>query len=154
MTVDATAVAAGMTAAVPFARTLGITIVDVTADDTGITAVATLPDQQSFHNHVGGPHAGAIFTLGETASGAAVLAGFSAHLARCTPLAVSADIAYLKLAKGDLRATAHLARPAADILAELDSGTRPEFTVAVDVTRADGAVTTRLTVTWTLRPNS
>ena len=154
MTVDVTAVAAGMTAAVPFARTLGITVVDVTADDTGLTAVATLPDEEHLHNHVGGPHAGAIFTLGETASGAVVLAGFGSHLDRCTPLAVRADIAYLKLAKGPLRATARLDRTAAAILAELDTGTRPEFTVDVAVTRADGAVTTHLTVVWTLRPNS
>jgi acyl-coenzyme A thioesterase PaaI-like protein len=154
MTVDVIAVAAEMAAAVPFARTLGIAVVDVTVDDTGLTAVATLPDEERLHNHVGGPHAGAIFTLGETASGAVVLAGFGAHLDRCTPLAVRADVTYLKLARGPLRATARLDRTASSILAELDAGARPEFPVTVAVTRADGAVTTQLTVVWTLRPNS
>ena len=41
----------------------------------------------------------------------------------------------------------------ADVLAELDAGTRPEFTVSVVVTDADGRETTHLSVVWTLRPN-
>jgi acyl-coenzyme A thioesterase PaaI-like protein len=136
-------------ATVPFARTLGIAFAEVGSD----RAVASLSDHPDRRNHVGGPHAGAIFTLGETASGAIVLAAFGSVLGRATPLAVDATIAYRKLAIGDVTATATLGRSATDVLAELDAGERPVFPVAVEITRADGAVTAIMTVTWTLRPN-
>lgn len=136
-------------ATVPMARTLGIEFGDVTPE----RAVARLPDQPALHNHVAGPHAGALFTLGESASGAIVLAAFGDLLGRAVPLAVRADIAYRKLARGAVTATAVLSRPAAEVTAELDTGQRPEFTVAVTIESADGTVTTEMTVTWTLRPN-
>ncbi len=134
---------------VPFARTLGITFTSVTPE----SAVAVLPDQAALHNHVGGPHAGAIFSLGETASGAIVLAAFGEHLDRATPLAVRAQIAYLKLAMGDVTATATLSRPAVEVVAELAQGLRPEFDVAVALANAEGTATGAMTVTWTLRPH-
>jgi hypothetical protein len=98
------------------------------------------------------PPAGALFTLGESASGAIVLAAFGDLLGRAVPLAVRADIAYRKLARGAVTATAVLGRPAAEGAAELDAGQRPEFTVAVTIA-CDGAVATEMTVTWTLGPN-
>ncbi|MYS19294.1 Acyl-coenzyme A thioesterase PaaI, contains HGG motif [Streptomyces sp. DvalAA-14] len=139
-----------LTATVPMARTLHLEFGETTAE----RAVVSLPDQPDFHNHVGGPHAGAVFTLAESASGAVVLAAFGEQLSRAVPLAVRAEIAYVKLAKGAVTATAVLGRPAADVVAELDAGTRPEFPVEVSVRRADGAETARMTVVWTLRPNS
>jgi acyl-coenzyme A thioesterase PaaI-like protein len=151
---DLQAIAATMTAMVPFARTLGVKYLEVEPDGAdGVRVVVALPDVADFHNHVGGPHAGAIFTLGETASGAVVTAAFGAHLDRVTPLAVRSDIAYRKLALGEVRATARLGRPIADVLAELDAGQRPEFEVPIEVTTLDGTVTTEMTVVWTLRPN-
>jgi acyl-coenzyme A thioesterase PaaI-like protein len=131
------------------ARTLGIEFGDVTPQ----RAVARLPDQPALHNHVGGPHAGALFTLGESASGAVVLAAFGEQLARAVPLAVRAEIAYRKLARGAVTATAVLGRPAAEVAAELDAGQRPEFGVTVTIECADGTVTAEMTVIWTLRPN-
>src|SRR5258705_2175925 len=117
MTVDARALAEGLIAAVPFARTVGIEVVDVAVDGDDIRAVATLPDEERLHNHVAGPHAGALFALGETASGAVVMAAFGPHLALGTPLAVRADIAYKKLAIGPVRATATLCRCVVHVLA-------------------------------------
>lgn len=153
MTFDPGAVAAGLLDAVPFARTLGVTFTEVAPDGTGgIRVVAELPDDTSVHNHVGGPHAGAMFSLGETASGAVVLAAFAEQLARTVPLAVRADIAYRKLAMGPVRATARLGRPVADVVAELASGVRPEFPVEIAISTSDGTVTAEMTVVWTLRP--
>jgi len=139
-----------LVATVPMARTLNLEFGEVTAEH----AVVALPDQPDYHNHVAGPHAGAMFTLGESASGAIVLAAFGDQLSRAVPLAVKADIAYKKLAMGAVTATATLGRPAAEVVAELDAGTRPEFPVHVAITRQDGAVTGEMTVVWTLRPNS
>jgi acyl-coenzyme A thioesterase PaaI-like protein len=140
---------AGLQAAVPFVRTLGLEEVEVTAH----RAALRLPDVESQRNHVGGPHAGAMFSLGESASGAVVLQQFGATLGRATPLAVAASIRYLKLALGPVTATATSARTAVDVLAELDAGERPEFEVAVVLTTEDGTVTGEMTVLWTLRPN-
>jgi acyl-coenzyme A thioesterase PaaI-like protein len=153
MTVDPPTLAAGLISAVPFARTVGIEITDVRVDGDDISATATLPDEERLYNHVAGPHAGAIFTLAETASGAVVMAAFGEHLALGTPLAVRSEIAYRKLAVGPVRAVARLGRPVRDVIAELAAGERPEFPVAIEVTRADGAVTTEMTVVWTIRPH-
>jgi uncharacterized protein (TIGR00369 family) len=142
--------AAFMTATVPMVRTLNLVFDRATAEQ----AVVRLPDQASFHNHLGGPHAGAMFTLAETASGAVLLANFGHLLGRAVPLAVSSDIQYLKLARGEVTATARLTRPAAEVTAELDAGERPEFTVEVEITRPDGETSGRMSIVWTLRPNS
>jgi acyl-coenzyme A thioesterase PaaI-like protein len=140
---------ADLQASVPLVRTLGLEEVEVSAE----RAVLRLPDLTEQRNHVGGPHAGAMFTLGESASGAVVLTHFSATLDRATPLAVSASIHYMKLAFGPVTATAVLLRPAGDILAELDNGKRPEFEVGVEIVDGEGVVTAQMTVLWTLRPN-
>ncbi|NJP31130.1 DUF4442 domain-containing protein [Micromonospora thermarum] len=154
MTIDSRLVATAMLEAVPFARTLGFEFVEVAPEaDGGVRAVVRLPDSPATHNHVGGPHAGAMFTLGETASGAVVMAAFGHLLDRATPLAVSADIAYRKLAMGPVRATARLGRPAAEVLAELEAGQRPEFPVPVEIATEEGKVTGEMTVVWTLRPH-
>ncbi|WP_310435999.1 DUF4442 domain-containing protein [Streptomyces sp. 3330] len=139
-----------LAATVPMARTLNLEFLEAGPEK----AVVALPDQSEFHNHVGGPHAGAMFTLGESASGAIVLAAFGDQLSRAVPLAVGAEIAYRKLAMGVVTATATLGRPAAEVVAQLDAGERPEFPVAIEIRRADGAVTGEMTVTWTLRPNN
>ncbi|KOG88294.1 DUF4442 domain-containing protein [Streptomyces varsoviensis] len=143
-------IGAMLTATVPMARTLGLEFTETTPE----RAVVRLPDQEEFHNHVAGPHAGAMFTLGETASGAIVLAAFGDQLSRAVPLAVRAEIGYRKLAMGPVTATAEIGRPVADVVAELDSGRRPEFPVNVAITREDGAVTGEMTIVWTLRPNA
>ena len=134
---------------VPMVRTLGLEFSETSAE----RAVVSLPDQGAYHNHVGGPHAGAMFTLAESASGAIVLAAFGDQLSRAVPLAVRAEIGYKKLAMGPVTATAELGRPVADVLAELDAGKRPEFPVEVKIAREDGAVTGEMTIIWTLRPN-
>jgi acyl-coenzyme A thioesterase PaaI-like protein len=149
VTTDTSWVGAAMGQTVPWVRTVGVEFGEITAE----RAVAHLPDAAELHNHVGGPHAAMIFGLGETASGAVGLAAFGAAMERATPLVVRSEIGYLKLARGPLTAVAVLDRPAAEVLAELDAGTRPEFTVGVTITDAEGRETSRMTVVWTLRPN-
>lgn len=149
MSADQMSIGEMLSATVPMARTLHLEFLETTPEK----AVVSMPDQGEYHNHVGGPHAGAMFTLGETASGSIVLAAFGDQLSRAVPLAVKAEIAYKKLAMGAVTATATLGRPATDVVAELDAGERPEFPVTIEIRRADGAVTGEMTVVWTLRPN-
>jgi acyl-coenzyme A thioesterase PaaI-like protein len=149
MSGDTSWVADAMLSGVPWVKSAGITFGETTAENV----VAYLPDAPELHNHVGGPHAAMIFGLGETASGAVGLAAFSGVMEKATPLVVSSEIHYSRLAKGALTAVAIMGRPVGEVLAELDAGTRPEFDVHVTITDADGKETTRMTVRWTLRPN-
>ena len=138
-----------LAATVPMARTMKLEFVETTPEKT----VVTLPDQGEFHNHVGGPHAGAMFTLAETASGAIVIGNFEDLIATgVTPLAATATIDYTRLAKGDVTATATLGRPADEIRAELaETGKTTQFPVTVDLATAEGE-TGRMTICWALRP--
>jgi acyl-coenzyme A thioesterase PaaI-like protein len=149
MSQDYTFVADAMKQGVPWVGTTGIDFIEVEGD----RVLVELPDGEGNRNHVGGPHAAVLFGAGETASGAVVLAAFSQHMDKATPLVARAEISYKKVAIGVLRAEAVLGRPAAEVVAELASGTRPEFPVHVTVTNADGVTTAEMTVTWTLRPN-
>jgi acyl-coenzyme A thioesterase PaaI-like protein len=149
MTADTSWVADAMLQSVPWVKAVGITVGETTAE----RVVAHLPDSPELHNHVGGPHAAMIFGLGETASGAVGLAAFGGVMAKATPLVVSSEIHYSRLAQGPLTAVAILGRPVGEVLAELDAGTRPEFDVQVTISDADDRETTRMTVRWTLRPN-
>jgi len=146
---DFEAVKAGMPTLVPMVGTLNLEFLQLDEH----TAVMRLPDQQPYHNHIGGPHAGAMFTLGESASGALVLGNFADHLAVATPLAVEARIAYKKVAMGAVVATAVMTRSVADILAEMEGGTRPEFRVDITIATEDGTVTGEMYVLWTLKRN-
>ncbi|MFE9257425.1 DUF4442 domain-containing protein [Streptomyces sp. NPDC006879] len=138
-----------LAATVPMAATLNLEFLETTPE----RAVVRLPDQPAYHNHIQGPHAGAMFTLAESASGAIVLEAFGSQLQRAVPLAVKAEIVYKKVAKGVVTATATLGRPVDEVVAELDAGGRPEFPVTVLIQREDEAVTGEMTVIWTLRPH-
>ncbi|MEU3169923.1 DUF4442 domain-containing protein [Streptosporangium sp. NPDC006930] len=138
-----------MLQSVPFARTLGISFDKV---EPGF-AVARMADRAELHNHVGGPHAGALFSVAETASGAAMLSTFGDQLSRATPLAKSAAIRYLKLAKGEVVAEARLRASREEVVATLDAGERPEFDVAVEIRTADGTLVSEMTVAWAFRLN-
>ena len=151
---DFAAIASLMPQLVPFVGTLGIEYAALDADH----AVCVLRDEPSFHNHVGGLHAGAMFTLAETASGALVLACFEDLVQTgVTPLAATATISYTRLAKGAVTATATLGRPAEEVRAELaESGRTVQFPVEVALStdgRESGTVETgRMTISWALRP--
>jgi len=143
--------------AVPFARTLGITF-DARPDTSGGPsddgrATCRLPDREDLHNHVAGPHAGAIFTLAESAAAAAMLTAFADQLTRAVPLVTGSTVRYHKLARGEVTARARLLASREEVLARLDTGERPEFEVEVEVERADGAVVATVVIGWTLRPS-
>lgn len=148
MSQDVSFIAEAMKQAVPYVKATGIEFEEVSAG----RVVTSLPDDPELRNHIGGPHAAMMFGLAETASGAVVMASFAEHLGKVTPLAVRAEIAYKKVAMGVVRAEAVLGRAAEEVLAELESGLRPEFPVTVTITNAEGVTTGEMTVLWTLKP--
>jgi uncharacterized protein (TIGR00369 family) len=142
-------IAQGMTQAVPFARHLGIEIASVAEGE----AIARLPERPELTNHVGSQHAGALFTLAETASGAAFVGAFAERMGEVTPLARSAEISYEKIAKGPIEARGKLAVPAAEALATLDADGKVVFPCEIVLTDADGQQVASATVQWHVRLN-
>ena len=139
-------------ATIPLVATLGIVIEEVTLDP--IKAVAFLPDRPEQRNHVGGPHAGAIFTMAETASGAVVQALFSDLFTVATPLIMNGEITYRALALGDMRGIASLRGGTNDlerVRREVREGLRPEFFIDVEIVSGTG-ITGALLTHWTLKP--
>jgi uncharacterized protein (TIGR00369 family) len=147
MTIDYAALPELFAAAVPFASFLGITY-----DEVGPgRAVLRLADDPAKHNHIGTLHAGALFSLAESASGVCVIAAVADRLAGVTPLAAKAEITYRKVARGDVTATATVGQPIEEILATLDEVGKVRFPVEVDVADASGEVCAHVTVDWHLR---
>jgi len=146
---DFDAIAQGMTQAVPFAGHLGLEITSVSEGE----AVVRLPQRPELTNHVGSQHAGALFTVAETASGAAFVGAFAERLGEVTPLARSAEISYEKIAKGPIEATAKLGMPAADARATLDAEGKVEFPCEVALADGSGIQVATATVHWHVRLN-
>lgn len=146
---DFDAIAQGMTQAVPFAGHLGLEITSVGEGE----AVVRLPERPELNNHVGSQHAGALFTAAETASGAAFVGAFAERLGEVTPLARSAEISYLKIAKGPIEATARLGVPATEALSTLDAEGKVEFPCEVELADGSGLQVAAATVRWHVRLN-
>ena len=147
MAIDLQAIKESLPSMVPMVGTLDLAFIELTTD----SAIMTLPDQPAFRNHLGGPHAGAMFTLGESASGALVLANFADRLESVIPLAVSAEIRYQAVAMGEVTAEARMLATPVDVLKSLDEGERPEFDIHIVFT-STGRDTGQMSVPWTLKP--
>lgn len=143
------AIAQGMTQAVPFAGFLGVEVTSVGAGE----AVALLPERQELTNHVGSQHAGALFTVAETASGAAFVGAFAERMGDVTPLARSAEISYEKIAKGPIEASAKLGVDPAAALATLDAEGKVVFPCEVELNDAEGQRVATAVVQWHVRLN-
>ena len=145
---DFTALVAQMPKAVPMVGTLNIEFLELDPQ----RVVLRLPDDPAYHNHIGGLHAGAMFTLAETATGAIVLGNFGMHMDRAVPLAVESTIRYKKIAKGPIYAEALMHDTPESIMARLDAGERPEWTIEVSLAMEDWTVTGEASFLWTLKP--
>jgi acyl-coenzyme A thioesterase PaaI-like protein len=141
---------AGLQQAIPYNNHVGLEYVEV-ADGTG---TVRLPDEDRLKNHVGSQHAGALFSAGEAASGGAFVGAFAERMGEITPLARSAEIDYLKIARGDITAIATLSEGKDSLLSRLDAEGRVEFPVTVEMTDSEGTQVARMTVHWHVRKNA
>lgn len=132
---------------VPMVATLGLEYVEV----SDARAIVVLRDQPSYRNHVGGPHAAAMFAVAESATGAVALAAFGDYMDRAVLLPKTATMEFLKIARGDLTATAYIDADVAAARAQFDLGSRPEFDIVADITNSEGEPTGRLRALWTLK---
>ena len=130
----------------PFVRLLGISIDEIGAG----TSKVSLPDDPKLHNHLGTQHAGALFTLAETASGAAMAGGFAELILGLRPVAKESRIQYQKLARGATRAEGRVPGDLAALKAQLAQDGKVAFPVAVDIFDAEGTLAAQVTVDWYL----
>lgn len=140
-------VKAGMGDAVPFARHVGVMLTDV-GDGT---ASATLAAHDALNNHIGTVHAGALFTLAETASGAAMAGAFAPLLAEVRPVVSSANIDYVKPARAPLHATARLVVAGAELRRRLSTERTVTFDATVSIGDDASREVARFTATWVVR---
>ena len=130
----------------PFVRLLGISIDEIGAG----TSKVSLPDDPKLHNHLGTQHAGALFTLAETASGAAMAGGFAELILGLRPVAKESRIQYQKVARGATRAEGRVPGDLAALKAQLAQDGKVAFPVAVDIFDAEGTLAAQVTVEWYL----
>ena len=138
----------GLQKAIPFNKHLKLEVVEIAEGK----AVVKLPDDKKLHNHVGSQHAGGLFAAGEAASGGAFVGTFAEHMEGVTALAKSAEIEYVKLAKGEITATGTLEHDAKDIIDGIDGDEgKAEFPVQVEMKDGNGQVVATMTVQWHVR---
>lgn len=136
----------GFGSAVPFAAHARIEVVEVGAG----LGIARLQEAPEVHNHIGSVHAGALFTLGETASAVAMLGVFAEQISLIRPVTVDVTISYLKIARGTLVATARTTVPAKRLQDELAAQGRATLDLTVDIANDRGGIVAQMKAKWTV----
>ncbi len=140
------ALTAQLSAAVPFAAHVGVALETIGEG----TATATLEQRRDTSNHIATMHAGALFTLAEAASGAAMAGMFLERLMALRPVAAGSTIAYVKPAKGTITAHAAVDGTKDALFAALDAEGKVRFPVTIRMEDAAGREVARMTVDWHL----
>ena len=130
----------------PFVNLLGIKIESI-GDGT---SEVSMPSDPRLNNHLGTSHAGALFTLAETASGAAMAGAFAELILGLRPVAKESRIQYQKVAKGATRASGRVPGDIPALKAQLKAEGKVAFPVAVDIFDAEGTLAAQVTVDWYL----
>ena len=133
--------------AVPFARHAGVKLTHV---EEGL-ARAALEQTASSVNHIGTQHAGALFTLGETASGGAMAGVFADRILSVRPIAGEAQVRYTRLAKGLIVAEARVVGSRDMLIAALERDKKVAFDVTVAMSDAEGKEVATMRVSWTVK---
>lgn len=130
--------------AVPFTAHVGVELLSVGDGE----AAATLAEAPHRLNHVGTHHAGALFTLAETASGAAMAGAFAPVLLSVRPVAASAKLEFRKPARDLITATAKVDGAPSALLAALHEHGKVRFKVDVVLTNEHNDVVATTEVEW------
>ncbi|AUM66657.1 DUF4442 domain-containing protein [Brevibacillus laterosporus] len=118
---------------VPFAQTIGVTITQSSPGE----ACARLPFSPSNVNHVGTIHAGALFTLAESAAAASILSTFSDLVPHILLLVTKSSVEYSAPAQGDIVAIASISKETEQLVRNTlnQPGDRIRFTVHTEIKR-------------------
>ncbi|MBO28614.1 MAG: DUF4442 domain-containing protein [Rhodobacteraceae bacterium] len=133
-----------LSTAIPFANHVGVVLTKVAEGE----AEAELEQREETSNHIATQHAGAMFTLGEAASGAAVAGALAPVIMDMRPVAANAQIAFTRIAKGKLTASGQTSRPGADLLETLRDAGKVAFDVTVAIRDEANETVAEMTVNW------
>lgn len=145
---DQLAVRAAVEDAVPFARHAGVQVVHVGAD----SGVARLEAAAHVLNHVGSQHAAALFLVGETAAGAALVGALLEHLTHLRFVVREADIDYLAPARTRVTAVGRLLGTTAEIRSACETTGRAHVSTAVELRDEADVPVARMTVAYHVTP--
>ena len=129
---------------VPFQTFVGVELLEL---GDGV-ASAKLDQRAETSNHIKTQHAGAMFTLAEAASGAAMAGAMAPVILSVRPVAAGAKIGYTKIAKGTLTAHAKTSAQGSELLAKLDADGKVAFEVFVDIQDEDKDTVAEMEITW------
>lgn len=132
---------------IAFSREAGIEILSI---GEGVSQVK-LPLTDKVKNHINTAHAGAIFTVGETASGAAMSGMLGEAMFSVRPVAATSSIKYLKTGKTDLIAHGKTSLGKDAVMAMLEADGKAVFDVHVEIKDADDVIVSEMTVGWHLK---
>jgi acyl-coenzyme A thioesterase PaaI-like protein len=132
---------------VPFATLTGVELLSIAPAG----ATARLVQRPEVSNHVATIHAGALFTLAEAASGAAMAGTFADQLQSIRPVVSDARIAYARPARGAIIAAATVAEPADHLFARFAKEGRVVFDIQVALTDEAGSEVATFSATWHLK---
>ena len=122
---------------VPYARRTGIELADV---GDGI-ATAKMSQTHDNSNHMGTVHSGALFTLAETAAGAAIAGAFAPFLMKgLKAFPTDLSIKYKTAAKGAIKAEACIPSNISDTRVEISEDGKARVTVSVVLSSQSGEV--------------
>lgn len=130
--------------AIPFANHVGVELLEISDG----AATARMEQRPETSNHIETQHAGAMFTLGEAASGAALAGALAPVILQSRPVAAGATISYVKIAKGTLTAQARTSAPGSALQQTLKTEGKVAFDVTVDIRDAADDTVVTMTVSW------
>ena len=134
---------------VPFAKACGVRLSSM-GDGVARCEMAQKPE---LLDDTGKLADGALFTLAETCSGAAMAGGFASVILGVRPAAAQVEFEVLKPALGLINAQAKVAQAISPLKKTLRTTGKINFPVEVEVSDASGHSVARMRVTWNLKKN-
>ena len=134
---------------VPFAKACGVLLNSM---GNGV-AHCEMPQKPELLDSTGHVADGALFTLAETCSGAAMAGGFASVILSVRPVAAQVEFEVLRPASGLVHAQAKVAQAISPLKQTLRTAGKINFPVEVEVNDASGHTVARMRVTWNLKKN-
>lgn len=138
---------ASMVHTVPFAKHVGIELTEVGEG----TATATLEQSPETTNHMRSVHAGALFTLAETAAGGAVAGAFAPFMLGMKAFPTEMSIELDKPVRGRCLASASITRDLSKLTVKLNEDRVISFDADVVVKDEDNIAVASFRSSWRVR---
>lgn len=133
-----------MATVVPFHELIGIEVLEACDGRSRVRA----PDTPALKNHFGTMHGGMLFTLGEISAAMAVTRTLADKLAALRAVTKSAEIRYLKPAKGAITGEAELQMTVADLLEQVEVQKSVDLPITVSLRDDSGQEVASLVAVW------